>query len=325
MELAQKSKFYKDKAVSITGSSGLLGSHLLNALSGQCKEIRVLARKPIVQSEDGIQIIQGDIRNKADVENIVKNADIIFHLAGVVNVDASINDPVTTLDTNVISTIKLLEFIRKSGKKTHLVFSSSTAVYGVPMFERVTEDHPFAPSNPYSASKAAAEVLCQAYSKTYGIPTTILRPSTLYGPRQRTTQFIPSVISQCLASDTIRLGSLDVYRDFSYVKDVVSALVLTGATTKAVNQIFNIASGTPTKIADVVTIVSQILQKNIKIEMNAGFHRPAEESKPFIIDSSKAHKALGWKAQYTLTAGLKETIKWFASKRNILSPKIKVT
>jgi len=319
MEVAKKSKFYNDKTVSITGSSGLLGSHLLDVLRNLCKEIQVLVRKPAVQSGDGIKIIQGDIRKEADVENIVRNADIIFHLAGVVNVDASINDPVTTLDTNMLGTMKLLECIRKSGKKTHLVFSSSIAVYGVPMCERVTEDHPFVPSNPYSASKAAAEVLCQAYNKTYGIPTTVLRPSTLYGPRQRTTQFISSVISQCLTSDTIRLGSLNAYRDFSYVKDVVSALVLAGATAKAVNQIFNIAPGTPTRIADVVTIVSEILHKEIKIKLKVGFHRPSEENKPFIIDSSRANKVLGWKARYTLTAGLKETIEWFASNRNSLS------
>lgn len=319
MEVAHKLKFYKDKTVSITGSSGLLGSHLLDALGDQCKEIRVLARKPLVQSDNEIKIVQGDIRKEIDVENIVRNADIIFHLAGLVNVDTSINDPVTTLDTNVSGTIKLLDSIRKSGKKPHFVFSSSTAVYGDPKFERVTEDHPFAPSNPYSASKAAAEVICQAYSKTYGIPTTVLRPSTLYGPRQRATQFVPSVILQCLASDTIRLGSLDACRDFSYVKDVVSALVLAGATTKAVNQIFNIASGTPTRIADVVAIVSEILQKEIKVEMNVKFRRPTEVYKPFTVDSSRAHEVLGWKARYSLTAGLKETIKWFASNRDILS------
>lgn len=312
-EVTEKLSFYEDKKVLITGSSGLLGSHLLDVLRNSCREIRVLVRKPAASYGKRVRIVQGDIRENADVNNIVEDTDIIFHLAAIVNVDESISDPFNTLNTNVIGTVKLLESIRKKRRKPHVIFSSSVAVYGVPRAAKITENHTMAPSNPYSASKAAADVICQAYNKTYDIPVTILRSSTLYGPRQRTTQFIPSVILQCLSSDTIRLGSLDPYRDFCYVKDVAASFVLAGATAKAKGQVFNISTGVPMKVADIVTKVSKILGKDVKIKARKAFYRPEEMMNPFIIDSTKARKILGWTPYHDIDSGLKETIEWFMS------------
>lgn len=314
--IEKKLEFYEDKKVLITGSSGLLGSYLLDLIGAHAREIRVLSRKPATGYRNRIKNIQGDITKGTDTDKIVKDIDIIFHLAAIVNIDKSIRDPFNTIDANVMGTINLLESVRKERNKPHIIFSSSASIYGVSKVKIITEDHTLAPSNPYSASKAAADMICQAYNKTYDIPITILRPSTLYGLRQRRTQFIPTVILQCLSSDTLEIGSLDAYRDFCYVKDAASAFVLAGATAEAKGQVFNISGGLSINVADIVRKISEILRKEVKIIAKKNFYRPCEITSPFVIDSSKAKKILGWVPRYDIDSGLKETVEYFRSSPN---------
>jgi nucleoside-diphosphate-sugar epimerase len=311
-------EFYRDKKVLITGSSGLLGSHLLDLLVGSGQQIRVLTRKPIARHEKGITVLHGDIRDSVVVDKIVEDTDVIFHLAAIVNVDKSIINPFETLNTNVIGTVRMLESARRQANKPHIIFSSSISVYGIPQMEIITENHPFAPSNPYSASKAAADIICQTYIKTYNLPITILRPSTLYGPRQRITQLIPRVILQGLLGKALKLGSLNAYRDFCYVNDAAIAFALAGANPEAVGQIFNISTGRSMKIADVIERISKLLGKKLEIRTKKDHYRPHEITVPFMIDSANAKRVLRWLPHYNIDLGLKETIEWFRSQKEIL-------
>lgn len=305
--------FYKNKKILITGSSGLLGSHLLDFLESSSARIRLLTRKPIARPESGVRVLHGDIRESVVVNEAIEDIDIVFHLAALVNVDKSISDPFETLTTNVMGTLQLLESARKQTKTPHIIFSSSTNIYGIPQKEKVTEDYPIAPSDPYSTSKAAADLICQTYIKTYNLPITILRPSTLYGPRQQMTQFIPKVISQGLSSQILELGSLNAYRDFCYVKDVAKAFILAGATPEAASQVFNISTGVSISLIDIVEKISKLLGKKLEIKTK-NHHRPYEITLPFVIDSSKARRVLKWKPHYDIDSGLKDTIEWFKNK-----------
>ena len=307
----EKLKFYKDKKVLITGSSGLLGSHLFDLLCDSCQEIRLLVRTSTMKYKEGVSVLYGDIRRSTVVNKIIEDVDLIFHLASLVNVDKSINNPIHTIDINVMGIVQLLEAVRKTENMPRIVFSSSADVYGDPKENVITEDHALNPSNPYSASKAAADMICQAYIKTYDMPITILRPSSLYGPRQRKTQFIPTVILQCLSRNILHLGPLDVYRDFCYVKDVAFAFALAGAINESKGQTFNITTEQPTNIADIVHKISMLLDKDVKIVKKKEFHRPKVAFHPFIISSLKAKEILRWVPRYDLDSGLKETIKWF--------------
>jgi nucleoside-diphosphate-sugar epimerase len=310
--MTMKMEFYKDKNVLITGSSGLLGSHLLDLLTGSCHKIRVLTRNPSTRYEDKISVFHGDLRDSAVVNKAIEDIDIVFHLAALVNVDKSISDPFETLTTNVLGTLNLLESARKQTNKPQIIFSSSTSIYGIPKAKKMTEDHMISPSDPYSTSKAAADLICQAYIKTYELPITILRSSTLYGPRQPITQFIPRVILQGLSGQVLKLGSLSSYRDFCYVKDVATAFILAGATPEAVCQVFNISTEMSINLVDVVEKILKLLGQKSEIK-TIDHHRPYEITFPFTIDSSKLRKVLKWMPQYDIDSGLKETIEWFKS------------
>lgn len=310
---AEKMGFYNDKNVLITGSSGLLGSHLLDFLTGSASRIRLLMRNPITRPKSGVSVLVGDINDSVVASKAIKDIDIVFHLAALVNVDRSISEPFETLTTNVMGTVRLLESARKQNKPPHIIFPSSTNIYGIPKKEKLTEDYPIAPLDPYSTSKAAADLICQTYIRTYNLPITILRVSTLYGPRQQVTQFIPKVISQGLSSKILELGSLNAYRDFCYVKDVAEAFMLAGAASDDSYQVFNIATGVSTCLIDIVEKISQFLGKKLEIT-SKGHHRSNEITSPFVIDYSKAKSVLKWKPHYDIDSGLKETVEWFKNK-----------
>jgi len=182
----------------------------------------------------------------------------------------------------------------------------------VPRVPNISEDHGLFPSNPYSASKAAADTICQAYGKTYKVPVTILRPSTLYGPYQSQTQFIPTVILQTLTSPIIKLGSLNATRDFCYVKDVAAAFLLAGATEKSRGEVFNISSGISVRLSEVVDKILEITKRHVLIETKL-LPRPEDSTCMFVINSSKARNILGWSPKCDLDFGLRDTIDFFCS------------
>ncbi len=306
----EKASFYKDKKILITGASGLLGSHLLDSLVGSSATIRIVTRLPITGQKGKVSVLVGDIRGDFLASKAIQDIDIVFHLAALVNVDRSISEPFEALSTNVMGTVKLLESARKQNKPPHIIFPSSTNIYGIPKKEKLTENYPIAPLDPYSTSKAAADLICQTYIKTYNLPITILRVSTLYGPRQQLTQFIPKVISQGLSNQILRLGFLNAYRDFCYVKDAVEAFALAGVASDDSYQVFNISTGVSTSLTDIVEKISKFLGK--KLEINGkGDHRSNEITFPFVIDNSKARSVLKWKPNYDVDSGLKETVEWF--------------
>jgi nucleoside-diphosphate-sugar epimerase len=312
-KIIEKIDFYKDKKVLITGSSGLLGSHLLDLLAGSSNSIRLLTRRHITKPKSGVSVLHGDISDSVVDSQAIKDIDVVFHFAAIVNVDKSISDPFETLTTNIMGTMRLLESARKQNKPPHIIFPSSTNIYGIPQKEKLTEDYPIAPLDPYSTSKAAADLICQTYIRTYNLPITILRVSTLYGPRQQVTQFIPKVISQGASSQILTLGSLNAYRDFCYVKDVAEAFMLAGAASKDSYQVFNISTGVSTCLIDIVEKISKFLGKRLEIKSN-GNHRSNEITSPFVIDYSKARYVLKWKPHYDIDSGLKETVEWFKNK-----------
>jgi nucleoside-diphosphate-sugar epimerase len=311
---ALKIDFYNDKNILITGSSGLLGSHLLDFLSGSSCKIRLLMRIPTAKSYSRVQVLVGDINDGAVIMKAIENVDIIFHLAALVNIDRSIKEPFETFTTNVMGTARLLESARKQSKPPHIICSSSTNIYGLPKKKKLTEAYPIAPLDPYSTSKAAADLICQTYIKTYNLPVTILRISTLYGPRQQITQFIPKVISQGLSSKTIELGSLSAFRDFCYVNDVARAFMLAGAASDNSYQAFNISTGVSTCLTDIVQKILEFLGQKIEVRSKDN-HRPNEITFPFVIDNSKAKNILNWEPNYNINSGLKETVEWFKNQR----------
>lgn len=239
----------------VTGGAGFIGSHLTDRLSLN-NEVIVLdnlasgSLSNLQQSKDRITFIQGDIRDKDLIKDIVAGVEFVFHLAANVGNVKSIEDPHFDMDVNIKGTLNLLEACLHSNIRK-LVYSSSAAMYGEAKYLPVDEDHPLNPESPYAVSKLAAEKYCFAFHKIYGLPTVSLRYFNAYGPRQGSSEYANAI---SIFLRRVREGNpLTIFgdgkqtRDFVNVKDIVAANIL-AAENERVTGIFNIGSGKSTTI-----------------------------------------------------------------------------
>jgi nucleoside-diphosphate-sugar epimerase len=233
------------------------------------------------------------------------------HLAALIDVEASVRDPFQTHDVNANGTLNLLHEAVKAGVK-RLVFASSTAVYGDANPLPLREDYQPRPISPYAASKAAAEGYCLAFNNCYGLETVILRYFNVYGPGQRNSAY-SGVITRFL-ENAFRGEPLVVYddggqtRDFIYVDDVIEATVLALEGDGVEGETFNICTGKPTSVNELVRIVKEIVKRDLKVI----YEKPRKgDIRNNYGDPLKAERILGFKAKTSLKKGLMKLIKSF--------------
>jgi len=299
----------KGKDILVTGGAGFIGSHLVDRLAPENRVI-VLDNlftgqmSNLETSKDRITFINGDILDKVLLTGLVANVDIIFHLAANVGNIRSINDPYFDMDVNIRGMLNLLEACRNS-KVERLVYSSSGAIFGEARYLPIDEQHPVNPESPYAVSKLAAEKYCLAFHKVHGVPATALRYFNVYGPRQDTSEYANAI---SIFSHRIREGKpLTIFgdgkqtRDFVFVEDVVSANILAATQPKAIGEIFNIATGKETNIEQLVSIITQISNKEnpvIYADPRAGEVRHSR------ANIEKAQRMLGYNPETNLEEGL---------------------
>lgn len=301
------------RRIVVTGGAGFIGSHLVDALatggctvtvfddlsSGTLKNIQ-----PHLES-DKVCFAKGDIRNERQVQESLRNADIVFHLAALTSVSYSIEKPMLTNEVNVGGTRNLLEAsIRRNVKR--FVYVSSCAVYGNPQYVPIDENHPM---SPYADSKVEAEEHCKEYQREHGLKTVILRLFNVYGPRQ-TYNLYSGVISKFI--EELRKGKRPLIygdgqqtRDFVHVSDVVQALLLSASADEAVGQAFNIGSG------DSVTInrLYQLIREKLRVKTEPVYEEPRlGEIKHSLAEISKARQILGYQPATILEKGLESLI-----------------
>jgi len=304
------------RRIVVTGGAGFIGSHLVDALatggctvtvfddlsSGTLKNIQ-----PRLES-DKVCFAKGDIRNERQVQESLRNADIVFHLAALTSVSYSIEKPMLTNEVNVGGTRNLLEASIRSNVK-RFVYVSSCAVYGNPQYVPIDENHPMYPMSPYADSKVKAEEHCKTYQKEHGLKTVILRLFNVYGPRQ-TYNLYSGVISKFI--EELRKGKRPLIygdgqqtRDFVHVSDVVQALLLSASADEAVGQAFNIGSG------DSVTInrLYQLIREKLRVKTEPVYEEPRlGEIKHSLAEISKARQILGYQPATILEKGLESLI-----------------
>jgi UDP-glucose 4-epimerase len=311
------------QTVLVTGGAGFVGSHLADKLANEGARVIVLdnlssGRKDNI-SDKKIEFVNGDIRNSELVDTLVRKSDTVFHLAeyipetvkyGVGHVIRySVENPLSDFDVSCFGSLIVLDKCRKYDKK--IVFTSSAAVYGENMKTPADEESPTTPSSPYGASKLCAETYMILYSKLYDLPVTVLRFSNLYGPRQR--KYVVYDILLKLMKNPKKLEILGTgreERDFIYVNDAITALLLASNSPTLNERVFNIGTGISTSISQIVETTLKILQ----VQPEVSFTKASWQGdiKKLVSNTSRIAK-LGFKPKYSMHDGIKETIEWFKS------------
>jgi len=317
----------KRKKVLVTGAGGFIGSHLVEALlekgADVCAFVKYNGRNDWgmlsdlpAESQKSIEVTAGDIRDPFFVRKAVQGSDYVFHLAALIGIPYSYVAPSDYVNVNVQGTLNVLQACRDE-KTPRLVHTSTSETYGTALYIPIDEKHPLQGQSPYSASKIGADKIAESYFKSFETPVVTVRPFNTFGPRQSARAFIPTVISQVLTRDKVRLGLLEPVRDLTFVKDTVEGFITVGLCDKVLGQVVNLGVGTGHTIGDVTRKILKLMGKDaMSIEQDPERIRPQKgEVMQLISNNTIAKETCGWCPKYSLEQGLEETIEWI--KKNI--------
>ena len=322
----------------VTGGAGFIGSavirHLINHTEHEVVNVDKLTYAGNLHSIESVsnsnryRFEHVDICEEKEIQRVLKEhqPDIIMHLAAESHVDRSIDGPGEFIQTNIVGTYTLLDKTRayyntcNEEKKKIFRFHhiSTDEVYGdlEGTDDLFTETTPYAPSSPYSASKASSDHLVRAWERTYGFPTLVTNCSNNYGPYHFPEKLIPLVILNALEGKALPIyGKGDQIRDWLYVEDHARALVLV-ATQGEIAKTYNIGGHNEKQNIEVVKTICQILDK--KVPKGSPYEelitfvtdRPGHDVR-YAIDASKIAKELGWTPEETFETGLEKTVQWY--------------
>jgi len=322
------SSFWSNKRVLVTGAGGFIGSHLVEALGRQGARVRAFVRynsradagflselPPDLNGQ--VEIVAGDLRDGDAIRGAVKGCEMVFHLGALIAIPYSYLHPAEVAETNFMGTLNVLLACRDL-EVERLVHTSTSEVYGTALRTPIDEGHPLQGQSPYSASKIGADKLVESFYCAYGLPALTIRPFNTYGPRQSARAVIPTIITQALWQNTVRLGNLNATRDFTFVDDTVSGF-LKGAQAKGVEGgTYNLGTGSEIRIGDLAEQIIKEIGRSVKIVVDPKRLRP-EKSEVFqlLADNSLAQKKLDWQPQIDLNTGLRKTINWIEKQQEL--------
>jgi len=310
----------------VTGGAGFIGSHLSERLLeeghkvicfdnfsdfGGGSDYVAIKWKNISNciNDPEYKLVSGDIRNRTDVNAPFeeKKIDVVIHLAARTGVRPSVQDPPLCYKVNVLGTINVLQLCVQYNVK-QLIFASSSSIYGcnskIPFLESDKVDSPL---SPYAATKKAGENICFVYHKLYDLHTTILRPFTVYGPRQRKKMAISSFTRQISNGEKITIfGDGTNSRDYTFVEDAIEGFV------KSIGrkgfEIFNIGGGNPISLSKLICLIEEKVGKKAEIEYDQ--MQPGEVTHTF-ASTEKAKILLGYSSKIKIEEGLSRYIEWY--------------
>ena len=316
----------------VTGGAGFIGGNFVHYMLREHPEDQILCVDALtyagnmetlasILDNPKFKFIKADISDRKKIYEIFEQEkpDIIVNFAAESHVDRSIDNPAVFLKTNVFGTQVLLDACRKYGiRRFHQV--STDEVYGDLPLDRLdlffTEKTPLCTSSPYSASKASADLLCNAYQRTYGIPITISRCSNNYGPYQFPEKLIPLMITKALANEPLPVYGEGInVRDWLYVEDHCRAIDLI-LQNGAVGAIYNIGGHNEMRNIDIVKIILQSLNKPERLIVHVT-DRKGHDLR-YAIDPTFISNELGWKPTTKFKDGIKKTISWYIENKSWL-------
>lgn len=308
------------KKVLVTGAGGFIGSHLTEALVTAGAQVRAMVhynsagrRGWLDQSplKNDMEIVAGDITDGGSVSAAMQGRDVVFHLAALIAIPYSYSAPLSYVQTNIVGTLNVLEAARRLGT-SRVIQTSTSEVYGTAQFVPISEAHPLQGQSPYSASKIGADKLAESYFRSFELPVVTVRPFNTYGPRQSARAVLPTIITQCLAGKTVRLGSLTPTRDLNFVSDTAAGFMACAAHPDAVGRTLNIGSGREISVGDLAQLTASLIGADVRIECeDQRLRPPGSEVERLLADNRLAAEVVGWKPAVSLETGLQRTIDWF--------------
>jgi len=204
-----------------------------------------------------------------------------------------------------------------------LVHTSTSEVYGTAQYVPIDEKHPLQGQSPYSASKIGADRIVESYWRTFGTPVTTLRPFNTYGPRQSARAVIPTITTQALVGDEVRLGNLHPARDFTFITDIVIAFIGVAEAEGVIGQEINVGSGSEISIGDLAQKIVTLIGRPVTISVEDQRMRPPlSEVERLLADNRKAKQFIGWSPQVDLDVGLTQTIDWVKEHLDLYQPEV---
>ena len=313
--------------VLVTGGAGYIGSTVIRELLSRGYDVISVDNlyrgdyKYLSAFKDNphLKLTVGDISSAGELDNLlrdVQDLDAVIHLAAVPGLKRCLDDPGRAILTNVYGTFNVLEFARKHDAQK-FIFPSSGAVYGVPKFTPISEDHPLNPINLYGVTKLSGEKLVDSYYFNYGLSTVILRFGNIYGVGLFTywENVIPKFVRQALEGKPLTIyGTGEQGRDFIHILDVVDAIISLLDRKDVKGEKFNLGSGKAVSVNTIANSISEILRgeygRDVKI-----IHLPPRKGEPYIKDfyysTERIRSRLGFKVHWTVKDGIKQIVTFY--------------
>jgi NAD dependent epimerase/dehydratase len=306
--------------VLVTGAGGFIGSHLTEHLVEAGAKTRALVRYTSTGHRGwldtsphlaDIEVLTGDIRDRDSMRRAFKDIDVVFHLGALIALPYSYDAPQSYVDANIQGTLNVLELARDNNLQ-RVVHTSTSEVYGTAQYVPIDEKHPLVGQSPYSASKIGADMIAASYYLSFGLPVVTVRPFNTYGPRQSARAVIPTVITQALAGQDIKLGSMLPTRDFNYVGDTANGFIALAGADEAIGKVCNIGSGREITIGELATLICKLCDSKAIVSQDPDRLRPANsEVERLLCNMSLANSVTRFPPRVSLEEGLQRTIEWF--------------
>lgn len=314
---------WSGRVVLVTGATGLLGSWLTRSLLEDKATVVALVRDWTPQSEfirqhlmRRCQVVRGDVTDRAIVERTLGEyeVDTVFHLAAQTIVGIANRNPISTFETNIAGTYRLLEACRRTPTVKSIVVASSDKAYGQQEELPYTEDARLEGRHPYDVSKSCADLIAKSYAHTYNLPVVITRCGNLYGGGDLNwNRIVPGTIrSISLGQRPVVRSDGSPKRDYLYVEDAVNGYRL--AAEKMANdpslagEAFNFSPGAPLQAIEIVNLILRLMESRLKPKVLATSRNEIHDQ---YLTSFKASSRLGWRAKHSMIEGLRKTIAWY--------------
>ena len=295
------------ETIAVTGGSGFIGSHVVDALLDAGYSVRVLDQRAPMQAE--AEWAEIDLLDQDTITDALKGCGPVFHLAAMADVNQVIAEPAESVAVTALGAARVLEGARRADAG-RVILASTVWVYAATRGDEVDEETPFdltADRHIYASSKLAAEMFCADYANLFGRPYTVLRYGIPFGPRMRSDLVVAAFLERALRGEALRIdGDGAQERSFVYVEDLAAAHVLALAPV-AHNRTYNLEANAPISIRQLAETIGELVGD---IEVTFGPSRPGDY-RAKRVSSERARTELGWAPRFDFAAGLQRTLDWY--------------